>query len=377
MLKYTKKNNTYMATPKKDIEVEVGDIKQKDFYPQVKLKKWDNEVNFSARLITDVKQKPSKKEDTISTDNIRFYNLDDSDEFPEGGYEFDVLLKSKPDTNIMTFSIQTKGLRFVYQGELTEEDIKLGAVRPDNIIGSYAVYYDGNPINVEGGKEYKAGKAFHIYRPKIKDANNNWTWGELSIDTANNLLTVTIPQEFLDMATYPVSHAAGLTVGYTTAGASNFGISVNRWYSGVVSSALVTANFDVSKLTASVFAGPRNYKGMIAEFDSATIITNGISGAVADSQNWAQHWQDIAYSVHPIIVNGTAPCLGAIGDGDWGLYFDSDVSYYFAADTSNSYASPADPTDLSYSAGYHVSIYATYTVVVSESHIMTLNKGWW
>lgn len=35
------------------IEVEIGDIKQSDFLPQIKLKKWNNEVNFSVRHITD------------------------------------------------------------------------------------------------------------------------------------------------------------------------------------------------------------------------------------------------------------------------------------------------------------------------------------
>jgi hypothetical protein len=277
----------------------------------------------------------------------------------------------------MTFSMQTKGLRFVYQGELSDKDIELGAVRPDNIIGSYAVYYDGNPINVEGGKEYKAGKAFHIYRPKIKDAKNNWTWGVLNIDTSKNLLTVTIPQEFLDKATYPVSHAAGLTVGYTTAGGSFLGVTTNRWYANYLTSGLITDNFEVTKLTASLLAGAVNYKGFIDTHDAKTIMTNGISGAVADSSNWAQHWQDIPYSSHPIFASGVPYDIGLICDGSVNFYYDVEGGYYVIYDTSNNYASPVDPSDWTYAAGYHMSVYATYTIYSAESHIMTTNKGWW
>jgi len=47
---YVKLNNTYFAEPKDDpkdkISVEIGDSKQKDFYPQLKVMRWDNEVNF-------------------------------------------------------------------------------------------------------------------------------------------------------------------------------------------------------------------------------------------------------------------------------------------------------------------------------------------
>jgi len=48
-------NNTkYTATPKDDvkdcIQIEIGDFKQVDFYPQAKIIRWDDEVNVSLRL---------------------------------------------------------------------------------------------------------------------------------------------------------------------------------------------------------------------------------------------------------------------------------------------------------------------------------------
>ena len=43
--------DTYTNEPKDEINVEIGDTKQVNFYPQVKLCRWTNETNFSLRLI--------------------------------------------------------------------------------------------------------------------------------------------------------------------------------------------------------------------------------------------------------------------------------------------------------------------------------------
>jgi len=72
------------------------------------------------------------------------------------------------------------------------------------------------PLNVEGGKFYRSGKVGMIYRPKLTDAIGATVWADLLI--AADVLTVTIPQAFLDSAVYPIRHAAGLTFGYATVG---------------------------------------------------------------------------------------------------------------------------------------------------------------
>ena len=55
MKDYTKLQNAYHKVVNPDwqdiLEVELGDVKQLDkFYPQLKIKRWDNEVNASFRL---------------------------------------------------------------------------------------------------------------------------------------------------------------------------------------------------------------------------------------------------------------------------------------------------------------------------------------
>jgi len=63
--KYQITGNTFALVAKTDvkdkIEVEIGDSKQPNFKPQVKIIRWDNEVNFSVRL---------KDEDTINTATV-------------------------------------------------------------------------------------------------------------------------------------------------------------------------------------------------------------------------------------------------------------------------------------------------------------------
>ena len=275
--------NTFAVRDDSFAAVEIGDSKQEDFYPQAKISRWDNEVNFSVRLVTDSPAVVVGTPDEVATvqaatatrisdskikgggtilgggtlepaeepvelplpvvalvddavvwatpaQEVHFYEFDDDD---GGGLEVEVVLNEPPPTNVISFTIETKGLDFFYQPELTQEDIDLGSIRPDKVVGSYAVYHSTakGDYTMMGGKNYMAGKAFHIYRPWIVDSDGNGIWGDLNIDLDAGLLTVTIDQNFLDKATYPVRHAAGLKFGYNynaltsdTGGGTNNGL---------------------------------------------------------------------------------------------------------------------------------------------------------
>jgi len=219
------------------LEVELGDEKQPDFKPQAKIKRWKNEVNFSLRRKKNWKN-PNVRTESIETgakvkvqdedEELHMYELDG---FEDGGLEVETILKQKPkgkNANQIEFTLETKGLEFFYQPEITDEqaqeqmrendertleEIKRD-IRPENVVGSYAVYHESKANN-----EYKTGKAFHIYRPHITGADGNETWGEIDIDEESGLLTVTVPQRFLDKAVYPV--VVDPTFGYTTIGGSN------------------------------------------------------------------------------------------------------------------------------------------------------------
>lgn len=212
-----------VADPKRKISVEIGDSKQQEFMPQFKTLHWGNECNFSVRLVDDdpaTEQVNHLDGKTIwwkGHRTARFYRTNGLTEHDhDGGYEFEVELAAKPRSNVLRFTIQSKGLAFYYQPPLNLLDTD--SVRPDNIVGSYAVYH-ASKRNDFDTIHYRVGKAFHIYRPHATSANGKRVWCELNIDERARELTVTIPQEFLDQAVYPI--VIDPTIGYTTVGGTS------------------------------------------------------------------------------------------------------------------------------------------------------------
>jgi len=216
-------------------KVEIGDKESTDFKPHIKLNRWDGECFIAIQPAGEIEE---EVEYEVEGDKIKckykvkqgefefeweteFYPLEprtviakdkygNDAPFPQnelGGFEFEIILKKKPKTNKIVLNIETQGLKFSYQSPLTQGEIDRGNIRPDNVVGSYTVYHATRTPFHKGkadAEKYKCGKAFHIYRPKITDAEGNWVWGELSIDEQAGTLTTTIPQGFLDSAVYPI-----------------------------------------------------------------------------------------------------------------------------------------------------------------------------
>lgn len=216
----------------------------------------------------------------------------------EDEYEFDVILNEKPTTNIVSMSLQTKGLEFSYQPALMSEELLAGNYRPDRVVESYAVYYKDCPANIDGGKEYKTGKAFHIYRPRITDSSGKSVWGKLNIDIENNLLNVEIPQDFLDTAQYPIKNAAGLNFGYTTAGASINTItetSSNDDPAGKVATGAVGTADSITAYLGSISSSARTYKYGLYQAG------NYIATTTANTDFLSTRWTTINLTTNPTL----------------------------------------------------------------------------
>jgi len=244
----------------KTLDNEVIEIGKKDSKPYAKLNKWDGEVYFSISFPTTtekgleldngkVKWKGDRKEHHIyPVGPSQFIGTDSEGKKhkskinSDGGLEWETILKEKPSLNKIEFNIQTQGLKFYYQPPLNEEKHRPGVIctetecknkkgeiiiyRPENVVGSYAVYHESKTGDYSkmGGKNYRAGKAFHIYRPKIIDDVGNWVWGELNIDEEKGILSIEIPQEFLDDAVYPVK--IDPTFGYDEIGGTGGSVDI-------------------------------------------------------------------------------------------------------------------------------------------------------
>ncbi len=352
--------------PKDRINVVIGDDKQPDFKPQIKIERWDNESNVSIRLKDNEFNGliPTNREGKLKLEGVtreaHFYPL-------ENGYEFEVILKEKPKSNVIEFTLEDKDVEYFYQPELTQEEKDKGAKRPENVVGSYAVYAKSNKVNYVDGKEYKVGKIGHIYRPKIIDSVGKEVWGELKIE--NGTLSVTIPQEFLDKAVYPVRHAAGLTFGYTSAGESDealfnpdqgWGIDAAPASSGTATSITAWCKEGTESTNDGVFKG-------VLWGTNLNIITNGVGGASGIISGFSATEYTSTFGTSPSVVGSTHYWVGLVdnvgggGDSDSICYDNGDAGDGIRNYANQSYATPVAISDPYAEVVTRYSIYCTYT----------------
>jgi hypothetical protein len=361
-----------------------------DFAPNLTINRWDNEVSMKLKPIGIDSIPVDDKKVSFEDNKVKFetpkidyhlYDLPVSEVNPEGAYEFEVILNEKPATNKVEFSIETQGLDFFYQPALNVEMASSTCTetdcgnkhRPENVVGSYAVYASENKVNYIGGKEYKTGKVGHFYRPRIMDSAGTEVWGVLSIDKDKGILIVTIPQEFLDTAVYPVRHAAGLTFGYGSIGASEDGDSwypnVNKAYgppasNGILESVSIYAKIDTGSpvfstaLYSDVSGTPTNRlayvnAGTAVDVSYGWVTTNLYYNPITmGTQYWLGHRS-----------NSTARFLYKYDTGSSGENFYNSGTTVFA-----------DPWSGSSSSAQRISIYATYAVPTGPS-TLKLNSG--
>ncbi len=206
--------------------IKIGGITEK-FVPNINASKWSDECWLNIKhpdvINTEIEQFTNGKIEFSVGNNIHRYYVD-----KDGRLEYEIELKTKPMLNVIELDLTfPDGLMFCYQDTLeneykknsknhpTLEDYLLHNTRPENVVGSYAVYWK------KRNNQYKTGKFCHIYRPIATDALNSSEWLDLFIDSETKKLRITIPQKWLDEAKYPV--IIDPTLGYDTVGGSNYG----------------------------------------------------------------------------------------------------------------------------------------------------------
>lgn len=177
-------------------------------------------VNRPAVIVTAEKETFDAIKEDIS---LKIGDVEDKIGIVGTNWSWDTIFYSKPLSNIIEFRItHSPGIEFYYQDTLENDwkrenggykelsDYLKNNFRPDDVVGSYAVYCNAGGILTQEGKVIhaaKTGKLTHIYRPVAVDAKSNWTWCSLSIsDAVNNVrtMTITVPDDFLSSAVYPV-----------------------------------------------------------------------------------------------------------------------------------------------------------------------------
>jgi len=191
-----------------DMKIKLGIDGSRSFFPKLRVEKWDGDASLEMHSNLRIFRQPQISSDTrkvgwrCGSTSVELRHAD------KDRFAFDHILHRKPRSNILVYYLKARNLEFHYQPPLTEEQkISREIIGDLDVAGSFAVYH----THKMNGK-YKTGKFCHIYRPKIIDANGAWTFGNLNIapsrwskDGEDYFLTVTVPQGFLDTATYPVT----------------------------------------------------------------------------------------------------------------------------------------------------------------------------
>jgi hypothetical protein len=204
------------------------------------------------------------------------------------------------------------------------------------------------------------------YGARIQDSSGVSVWGDLNINAREGVMTVTIPQEFLDKATYPIHHAAGATFGYTTAGSSgSTGVNVNQLI--CVEPYTCTEAGTVSKITASMTSSTKTAQTKLGIYTNDATMSLVAQDTVGITAPTSKNWADSGAISGAVTARDYFLChcdnTNAVS-----IYYDSGASGYafrYKAQTyANAWPSTITKSSLTTDAGkanWKFSIYATYT----------------
>lgn len=207
------------AGDKNSVAVKLGDETKTDFDPVLTLNRWDKTTEFKikpkgleliAKKDKDLVFEGDKIKFTTPDIEYHFYDAPTSSE--EGGYEYEIVI-NKYTTSTFYSEIETRGLVFYKQLPLNQEYRREGEIctetecqvdgqitnsRPENVVNSYAVYHaeKAGDYTALGDYNYRAGKAFHMYRVKAIDADGQELWCDQNI--YGNIHAVTCDPNWLE-----------------------------------------------------------------------------------------------------------------------------------------------------------------------------------
>lgn len=351
----------------------IGDSLAANFDPVLTITAWDDECHLKIDLPTD----SGKQIDAISTGrrnqsdaidfcqrngtNHEIYRRDD------GNLEWEIILNSAPNVHSFSFPISTSGLKFYYQDTLMDHESL--SYRPDSVIGSYAVYHSTkrNGLKNSNGTmdNYGTGKAFHIYRPKAWDSDGDTVWCELLIDEKQSHLTITIPQDFLDRAKYPV--IVDPTFGTTGVGATTYLLNGNNVRHCRYTMGATGGTVDSIAIYIDEDGGGVNVGGAI--YDESSGCNNLIDSSTAQIAVGAydEGWLMFTSAATATLSGATDYWISACADAATYMRYDDNNS-----DTSSGHWSDAWPFEASCNDGwnandYTFSVYVVYTTSGGEA----------
>lgn len=346
------------------------DDKQVDHYPRVKILNLDNFNNYGLGIDEEKtwgnkhtftpggEEKGRGSVATLENSNMKNECYTTSELF-----EWLIHIKKKPATNKIYFTTITKNANFYPQGPLTEQEIAEGCFRPDNIVGSLAIY---SPYrnHVIGDLNHMAGKVGHIPAPYVIMPDASRVKCDMYFE--ESWLVIEIPLDIYNNWDWKNDLPLDPTFGYSTVGGSNDN-------NGTPSSKL----FDIFSTSPSGTLTGLSYY-MYSGSTSNAITTGYYEGDSLSSLNrvfydtaglalptsWG--WVTITTNNEAITAKNYA-AIGFAPKGDYWVYSKYD---YFASGMRTKGTDWVNSLDLTYNTSTYNMVYtqyATYTAAASSS----------
>jgi hypothetical protein len=237
-IKIPDKTKLYQAVDTENIKAVVGGKNTDNFAPSVNVsfRMQSGQEKYFLNLCDDIDQiKTVGKEEDWKDNKLKIRDGDEESTFElhETSLKVERVFYKKPK-RVPRYKLKySKGVSFYYQDELTQEEINEGFSRPDEVVGSYAVYCDKaghfKKRNGETIVNYSTGKIGHIYAPYWTDAANKKIKGTQRI--VNDFLIFDLPpQEWINGAILPIK--LDPNIGYTTIGGTNYTSEPRARFSG-------------------------------------------------------------------------------------------------------------------------------------------------
>ena len=356
--------------------------------PEIKLEKWNGEAGMTIRYdgVTStggLNRATQRFEWKDAKQEVHAYPIEAKAGMEDGGFEIEIILNEKPLTNIFEFQLEGhQDLDFFYQASLTQEHINSGMSRPENVVGSYAVYHKFLKNHQLGRTNYATGKAYHIFRPEVFDALETKVWGELNY--SNGVLSITVPHSFLDTAVYPVR--IDPTFGHTTAGGTllaNIAVTTNDDSRTQGTTYALSESANITKVSAALkssadsqsldlfYAVYREDSAGVDSHDlvaSAEVLNQSINSSTVTFYDISFASESLTADDYVLAALGNAEDLSS---GNISIYGDADSSNKFYSEGTTGVGSYAtrkaeNPwTEDDILSNFIQSIYVTYTVTTN------------
>lgn len=314
------------------------------------------------------------------------------------GVELNLTLPSNPASSTFAINFEYANLSFYYQPPLNEElnvseytfvnathaynGSDLLNYRPENVVGSYAVY------GIHQNNQYGTGKVFHIYRPLIIDNNGATLWGTLGLNllnATNGILAIATNSTWMNSASYPV--VIDPSFGYATIGKSSFNNYVSRDMRGTLFASTEVGT--VSQVCA--YFSPESAHNFVGGYytDNAGAPNALVNQSAAVSAPTTAQWNNYTVS-GAISVASYWLCVFPVstsGGVNYAFYYDAgstnqSARRYLAYGTSvmpNPFGTPDAYLDYKFSifANYTAAGGATaYSFALSATVAKTVVLGW-